>query len=352
MKCKSIVTNIIITVVIFCIAIVLSIVFQNLKVDEHVSTVFVFAVFLISLITDGYVYGILSAVCAVLAINYAFTYPYFALNFSIPVNLISAIVMMAVSILTSMLITKIKYYENMKAESEAERIRANLLRAVSHDIRTPLTTIYGASSTLRAKKEKLTTEQQDMLLKNIEADSEWLIQMVENLLSITRINTDKIDIKKTSVVLDELVDAVIEKFRNRHPDLRMEIDIPDEIIFISMDPILIEQVIMNLLENTVMHAKNMTLITFRVYTMNHRVVFEVEDDGCGIRKDRLKKLFTGTYAIETPIADSKKKNAGIGLTVCATIIKAHGGEISAENRKGGGALFRFTLDKEDGIDNE
>lgn len=352
MKCKSVIKNIIITVVIFFIAIVLSIVFQNLKVGEHISTIFVFTVFLISLITDGYAYGIFSAIGAVFAINYAFTYPYYALNFIIPANLISAIIMMAISILTGMLTTKIKQFEALKIESERECIRANLLRAISHDIRTPLTTISGASSTLRTRRDNLTAEQQDTLLKNIEEDSEWLIRMVENLLSITRINNDKIKIERTSIVLDELVDCVMEKFYKRNPGQKIEIDIPDEIIFVSVDPILIEQVLMNLLENAVIHAKNMTRIFFRVYTLARQVVFEVADDGCGIEEDRLKKLFKAPYETQSATVDSKKRNAGIGLTVCETIIKAHGGEISAENRKGGGALFRFTLNGEEMKDNE
>lgn len=352
MKSKSVIANVIIMIVIFFIAIILSIVFQELKVEEHISTIFVFSVFLISLVTEGYTYGILSAVGAVLAINYAFTYPYFVFDFIIPVNLMSAIIMTAISVLTSMLVTKVKYYETMKNESERERVRANLLRAVSHDIRTPLTTIYGASSTLRTKRDKLTEEQKDMLLKNIEEDSEWLIRMVENLLSITKINNEKIMIEKMPVILDELIDSVITKFGSRYPKQNIEIEIPDEIVFVAIDPILIEQVLLNLLENAVFHAKNMTLIIFRVYIQTKQVVFEILDDGCGIREDEMKKIFSDTYDIKANTTDTEKRNAGIGLAVCATIIKAHGGKISAQNRKSGGAVFRFALDKEEMTESE
>ena len=255
--------------------------------------------------------------------------------------------MTAVSILTGMLTTKIKNYEAEKAKSERERMSANLLRAVSHDLRTPLTAIYSASSILRNKKKMLTEEQQDVMLKNIEEDSEWLVRMVENLLSITRINNEKIKIEKTSVILDELIDSVMTKFLNRHPEQKVTIDIPNEIVVVSVDPILIEQVLMNLLENAVFHAENMNHIILRVFASERKVIFEIADDGCGIREDMLKDIFGGTYGTQNNSADGKKRNAGIGLSVCATIIKAHDGEISAENRKDGGALFRFTLGKED-----
>ena len=321
-------------------------------VHEHVTTIFVFAVFLISLLTEGYVYGVVSAVVSMLAVNYAFTYPYFALNFIIPVNLISAVIMMTVAILTGMLTTKIKLHEAEKAEGERERMRANLLRAVSHDLRTPLTTIYGASSMLRDKRKNLTEQQQDEMLRSIQEDSEWLVRMVENLLSITRIDSGKIRVVKTPTLLDELIDSVMTKFLKRYPGQEVSLDVPDELVVVPMDAILIEQVLINLLENAVLHAEGMTGLTLRVFTLGKKAIFEVMDNGCGIRENRLKQIFTGSYEGQEDAPDGKKRNVGIGLSVCATIIKAHGGEISAENRRGGGALFRFALEREDMTDDE
>lgn len=352
MKKKNAVMNFLISVGIFSVAVVLSILFQKLSVGEHVTTIFVFAVFLISRLTDGYIYGLISSICGMLAINYAFTYPYFALNFKISVNLISAVVMITVSVVTGMLTTKIKDFEMEKANNEREIMRANLLRAISHDLRTPLTTIYSASSTLRNKKNMLTERKQDIMLKNIEEDSEWLIRMVENLLFITRINNDQIKLKKTSVILDELVDSVMTKFLNRYPNQKVIIKIPEDIVVISADPLLIEQVLINLLENAVFHAIGMTYILLHVYTLGQNVVFEISDDGCGIRADKLKYIFKGAYNSRENAADSNKRNMGIGLSLCDTIIRAHGERITAENRKSGGALFRFILRKDDTGDDE
>lgn len=349
MERKKRIKNIFLSCGIFLVAVVLSLLFERLEVIEHITTIFVFAVFLISLLTDGYAYGIVSAVCGTLAVNYAFTFPYLTFNFDIPVDLISALIMTTVSVMTGMLTTKIKRYEAEKAKSERERMRANLLRAVSHDLRTPLTTIYSASSILRDKRDMLTEEQQDMMLKNIGEDAQWLVRMVENLLSITRISNEEIRIEKTPVILDELVDSVMTKLLKRYPNCRVDIDTPEEIVVLSVDPILIEQVLINLLENALLHAEGMTQLSLRAFVLGQKVVFEVADDGCGIAEDRLAELFTG---VQASTANTQKRSAGIGLSVCATIIQAHEGEISAENRRGGGALFRFTLKKEDAADDE
>ena len=326
----------------------LSLLFQYIfDVQEHITTVFVFAVFLVSLFTEGYLYGVFAAFIGTVAVNYAFTFPYFALNFMIPVNLISGIIMIAIAVLTSALTTKLKQHEAMKTESEKERMRANLLRAVSHDLRTPLTTIYGSSTTLLENSDAMTDEQKTKIITGIMEDSQWLIRMVENLLSVTRIDSGQVKIVKTSTVLEELIDSVILKFKKRYPLQTVELELPEDVVMIPMDGILIEQVIVNILENAVQHAQGMTRLSLHVFTLGNKAIFEIKDDGCGIHPKRLETLFTGYYATENEMADRQKKNAGIGLSVCATIIKAHGGSIKAENLKTGGAVFRFALDTEE-----
>ncbi len=336
------------TAVILAAAFFASLLFQNVfDVTEHITTIFVFAVFLISLITDGYLYGIFAAIISVLMVNYAFTFPFFKFNFTITVNLLSAIVMVIIAVLTSALTTKIKFHEAQKVEAERERMRANLLRAVSHDLRTPLTTIYGSSTTLLENADTLTTEQKTKMIGGIKEESQWLIRMVENLLSITKISGDQVKIYKTPTVMEELVDSVILKFKKRYPEQQVYINIPDDIILVPMDAILIEQVIINLLENAVQHSVGMTELTLSVYTLGKRAIFEVRDNGCGIEKEKLSRIFTGYFDENKILADGKKHNAGIGLSVCASIVKAHGGDISAENLSGGGAVFRFDLSMEE-----
>ena len=339
--------NVLFSAVILIAAFAISVLFQYVfDIYEHISTLFAFAVFLISMFTEGYAYGIASAFISTLAINYAFAFPYFAFDFITPVNLISAIVMVVIALLTGTLTTTAKRNREIKAESEKERMRANLLRAVSHDIRTPLTTIYGSAATLIENGNELSDAQKDKMLTGIKEDSVWLVRMVENLLSVTRIDSGNVKIIKTPTVTDELVDSVLLKFKKRYPKQLVTVSVPDEIIVVPMDALLVEQVIVNLLENAVMHAEGFKNLYLRIRKEGSKAVFEIEDDGCGIPTDKIAKLFEGNYEPKNSLADAQKKNAGIGLTVCATIIKAHGGEITAENLPKG-ALFRFILDTEE-----
>ena len=148
-KTLEIIKGMAITATIIAVCFVLCIVIQYIFDDTSlVPAIFVLGFFLTSVITKGYIYGTVATVISVMAVNFAFTFPLFAFDFTIPENIISALILFLVSIITCSLIIKIKMQEMIKAESEKERMRANLLRAVSHDLRTPLTTIYGSSSAL------------------------------------------------------------------------------------------------------------------------------------------------------------------------------------------------------------
>lgn len=316
--------------------------------DTLVPTIFVLGVFFVSLRTEGYVWGILASLVGVMMVNFAFTAPYFEIDFITPVNMFAAMVMLVIAIMTSTLTTKIKQQEKIKAESEKERMRGNLLRAVSHDLRTPLTSIYGATSVIMDNYDSISKEKQLRLLGEIHEDSQWLIRMVENLLSVTRIDDSITKIRKTPVVLDELLDSVIVKFNKHYPDQKVQIDVPNEFISIPMDAILIQQVLMNIMENAITHAKGMTELHVTVKIEENKAVFEIRDNGCGIAEERLERLFTGYLDREASVpTDGSRNNMGIGLSVCSTIIKAHGGNIYAKNMPEGGALFGFSLEVEE-----
>ena len=301
------------------------------RIEGVAMLIFMLAVFVTSMYTEGYAWGVAASLISVLAVNFAFLSPYFAFNFTLSENLFSGLVMLVVSIMTSTLTTRIKKQEQLRMESEKEKMRANLLRAVSHDLRTPLTSIYGACSTVIENYDSLDKEKTIKLLGEACSDAQWLTRMVENLLSVTRIDSEKVTVQKTPTVLDEL-----------------ELETPDAFIVIPMDSMLIQQVLMNLLENAALHAEGMTKLTLKVFTVGNRAVFEVTDNGCGIPRERLKTLFSGTGGTDPDVpADSRKHGMGIGLSVCAAIIKAHGGEIKAESRLGEGTTIRFWLETEE-----
>lgn len=308
--------------------------------------IFVLGVFLVSWRTQGYFFGVATSLMSVLAVNWAFTYPYWEFDLISPECISSAVVMLIVSIMTGALTTRLKQQEKLRAEAETERMRGNLLRAVSHDLRTPLTSIYGACSVIIENFDNIPREKQMELLRDIQSDSKWLNRMVENLLSVTRVDADKVRLSKHSVVLEELVDALLLKFHKHYPDTPVQLSIPDEFVNILMEPVLIEQVLMNLLENAVFHARGMRNLWLRVEIKNKHAVFSVEDDGCGIPEEKKAYLFTGISDSEAP-ADSTRSNMGIGLSVCRTIIRAHGSELKAGNRECGGAVFTFALEMEE-----
>ena len=313
--------------------------------------IFVLGVFLVSWRTQGYFWGIAASLISVLAVNYAFTYPYWAFDLISPECIASAVVMLIVATMTGALTTRLKKQEKVKAEAETERMRGNLLRAVSHDLRTPLTAIYGACSAMMENYDTFSREKHLKMLAGVSADAQWLVRMVENLLSITRIDAGDVELKKQDTVLEELVDALLVKFRKHYPGQKVQVSLPEEFLLIPMDAMLIEQVLMNLLENAVFHAKGMKNLWLRVERNQHLVIFRVEDDGEGIPEDRLPRLFTTHLGGDTP-SDSSRSSMGIGLSVCSTIVKAHGSRIYAQNRPEGGACFYFALELEDTSDVE
>ena len=308
--------------------------------------IFVLGVFLVSWRTQGYLWGIAASLISVIAVNWAFTYPYWAFDLISPECISSAVAMLIVAILTGGLTTRLKQQEKLKADAEKERMRGNLLRAVSHDLRTPLTAIYGACSAIVENYDGLSRETQLKLLKDMQSDAQWLNRMVENLLSVTRVDADTVRLSKNSTVLEELIDSLLLKFHKHYPDQKVHVEIPEEFVCIPMDAMLIEQVLMNLLENAIFHAHGMKNLWLRVTVRDRKAVFSVEDDGCGIPPERIDRLFTGLLGSEAP-TDTGRSNMGIGLSVCSTIIKAHNGQIKAFNRPKGGAAFSFALEMED-----
>ena len=318
------------------------------RIDDgsgYVNLIFVLAVATISRWTEGYFWGIFSAVSGVLLVNYVFTYPYWEFNFTITGYPFTFLAMLTVSMMISAMNTQIKKQERLRIETEKEAVRANLLRAMSHDIRTPLTSIVGNTAAILDNEGSFSPEQKRCLLEDVNEDAQWLIRMVENLLSVTRIDGAKVKVVKTPTVLDELIDSVLMKFSKKHPNQKVITQIPDEFVDIPMDSLLIEQVLLNLLENAVFHAKGMTELMLSVSLVGDKAVFEVADNGCGIPEDALQKIFSGSYEKSAAPVDGTRRNMGIGLSVCAAIVKAHGSDITAENRKGGGAVFRFALER-------
>lgn len=312
--------------------------------DVHVPLIFVLAVLIIALLTDGYFYGILAALTSVITVNYAFTYPYAKLDFSVYGYPLTFLTMLAVGCVVSALTSRVKEQERVWIESEKEKVRANLLRAVSHDLRTPLTSISGSLAAVLENDGALSREAREELLRDAWKDSEWLCRMVENLLSVTRIGDDGMGhLNKQEELLEEVVGEAVLSFRKRAPELDISVSVPEEPLFVPMDALLIEQVLLNLLDNAALHGGGTSKISVSAERSGSEAVLSVEDNGGGIPADRLDGLFDGALPAARTRKGDGHRGMGIGLTVCRTIVEVHGGTIFAENTQAGGARFTFTL---------
>ena len=304
--------------------------------DVYVALIFELTVVLVSRFTDGYLFGLLSSVVGVIGINYTISgYP------------LTFLVMLIVSVVVSTLTTQIKQQEKIRAEAEKEKMRGNLLRAVSHDIRTPLTSIVGGVSTLLDSGDQLDEATRTQLLENIRDESNWLVSVVENLLSVTRMTGEQTKIKKEMEAGEEVLSAAAMKIKKHYPEITVSVRAPQELLMIPMDVILIEQVLINLMENSIQHGGTTTRVEMQLRKEGENARFEVADNGQGIAREVFPKLFKGYLSHDEELTADGRRNMGIGLSVCMSIVQAHGGTMQAENREIGGALFSFTLPLEE-----
>lgn len=219
-----------------------------------------------------------------------------------------------------------------------EKMRADLLRAVSHDLRTPLASIVGLSSVL-IQDEGLTAEQRRDLLDEINKDARWLTRVTENILSITRFSGGEVHLNLEEEVMEEIVSSAIVKFHRTHADIPVLVDRPEEILLAPMDATLIEQVLINLFDNAATHGGHVREIHVSIVQEGEMLCVKVADDGVGLPRDALSEMFEGLRFSRS----DDGRNMGIGLSVCKSIIQAHKGYITAKNGANGGACFTFCL---------
>lgn len=313
----------------------------------NVTMVYILCVLMVARYTDGYVPGIIASVVSTFFINLVFTYPYMEFNFTLEGYPFTFACTLTIATITSAMTSRMKEQsailserEKLLMEAEKEKMRANLLRAVSHDLRTPLTGIIGTSSTYLENGDGLSETEKKNLIRNIYEDSNWLLNMVENLLSVTRIRDGNTQVAKTPEPLEEVIASAVQRFKKRVPDATVTVQAPEEFVMLPMDATLIEQVILNLLENAYCHGNPQKPIRLIAYLQAGQAWVQVADQGPGIPADRIPTIFDGS--IYTAGSSDSRKGMGIGLSICKSIISAHNGTIQASNLPGG-ACFTFSL---------
>lgn len=224
--------------------------------------------------------------------------------------------------------------EQSKVEAESEKLRNILLSSVSHDLRTPLATIAGASSILLLQEDKLPAAERRELLLSIHEESDRLTKIVSNLLDVTRLESSDINLNRNYYSIDELIGNVLLHLEYLLKNHQVQTVIEEDLPFLYVDGVLIEQLLANLLENAVKYTPEGTAITLTSVLENGQLIVSVADEGPGIIKGEEEKIFDKFYS---------SHGTGLGLAICKGIVTAHGGEIKAENREEGGARFIFII---------
>lgn len=231
--------------------------------------------------------------------------------------------------------------EKIRVAMEKEHLKGNLLRSVSHDLRTPLTGIVGASSLILSSGKGLDYESVENLIKDINEQAVWLTNLVENILNMTRLDKGKLVINKQIEVVDDIIDEAISHVTglSGRPFIK---NVPDGLIAIPMDGKMILQVLINLLTNAVIHTAKDCPVELTVKQERDFVVFTVEDGGAGIDPSIKGDLF-GAFVTSGKTGSDGRRGIGLGLAICKAVVEAHAGEITAGTSRLGGALFEFSL---------
>ena len=232
--------------------------------------------------------------------------------------------------------------EQAAVRAKNEALRANLLRAISHDLRTPLTSISGNADTLRSGWEKLDDETRERIFTDIYEDAQWLISLVENLLAVSRIEEGRMQLHLSPELPDEVIREALQHIRIPTAGHRITVDCGDELLLARMDARLISQVIINLVENALKYTPPGSSVVIGAEKQGDRVMIRVADDGPGIPDDLKPRVFEMFFTGDRKVADSRR-SLGLGLSLCRSIVTAHGGEITLTDNTPSGCVFTFSL---------
>ena len=321
--------------------------------DSNIIMLYIIAVLVISILTSKIYYCLGSSIVGVLVFNYLFTYPEFSFSAHDAGYPVTFLTMFITALIAGTLANKLKRNtliaeQNAREKEEAallaqnEQLRANMLRTISHDLRTPLTSISGNASTLISGGTALDETARQQIYTDIFSESMWLIEMVENLLYATRIEDGRMQLNISVEILDDIVQEAVRHTERTHPKRNIIVDMYDEIIPVMADANLIVQVIVNLMDNAVKYSDENSDVTVTVRRENAYAVISVSDHGTGISDEEKEKVFDMFYTGGSRSSDSRR-SLGLGLALCRSIITSHGGTISVSDNIPNGTVVSFTL---------
>jgi two-component system sensor histidine kinase KdpD len=258
--------------------------------------------------------------------------------------LLTFAIMLGVALIVSRLVQNVrrqaKAQASLEIEAETERIRSALLASISHDLRTPLAVMTGASSSLAENGDQLNAEDRRALAQSVYRQARGMSEQVAKVLEMTRLETGAIEVDRDWVALSEIVSSVLQRLDERMSDHRVIVELPDDLPLARVDATLIEQALGNLLENAAKHTPRETIVRVRAQRRETDLVVTVEDYSGGLPDRDLERIFAKFH--RGPV-ESAGTDMGLGLAICRAIVRLHGGQAWAERVAGGGTAFRFTL---------
>lgn len=317
--------------------------------ESAIITVYILGSLLVAVLTDKTRYWTFSSVAAVLLFNCLYAEPRFTLLYYDPRHTVTMLMLLLASLLAGGLTQTFRRRMQDKTAADvaaqSERLRADLLRSVSHDLRTPLTGISGDAQILLSKGAEMSGETRTQLYQHIYDNSEWLISMVENILFVTRLDNANQEIGLQTELLAELVDEALQHVSKKSADHIITRQVEDEMQLVTVDANMIIRVIVNLVNNAIKHTQSGSHIIVSAFCRDEdTAVVEVADDGpgLGLAAERVFDMFYSTPGTEA----GEPHGMGLGLALCKSIVKAHGGEIYCHENMPHGAVFGFTLQTE------
>ncbi len=335
------------TLLVLAISTALGFLFHTLNfTDANTITIYILGALLTALFTKNHICSIAFSLASVFLFNFLFTEPrlsFAAYESGYPVTFA---IMLIASLITGTLaienIRNAKEKEQIALHAKNEELRANLLRMISHDLRTPLTSISGNTENLLTNFEQIDEETRHQLLSDVYGDTQWLITLVENLLSITRISEGRMNLNISAQLVDEVVSEALKHVDRKGIEHKITMKCDEELLLADMDARLITQVIINLVDNAIKYTPKGSHILISGKEAGKYVEISVADDGYGIPDEQKADVFQMFYTGEHQVADCRR-SLGLGLALCESIVNTHGGTMTLKDNQPSGCIFTFTL---------
>lgn len=312
----------------------------------NIAMVYLLAVVVIALLFDRGA-AIASSILCVAAFDYVFVPPRGAFTVDDVQYLLTFAIMLVVALVISGLMENRRRQSAAQSalaiEAETERIRSTLLASISHDLRTPLAVMSGASSSLAENGERLSAEDRAALAHSIYAQARDMSEQVAKVLQMTRLETGAIKLERDWVSVAEIAGTVLARLKDKLAGHRLVVEIPNDLPLLRADATLLDQALANLLENAARHTPPGTVVQVRARSDDGELTLSVEDFGPGLEDSELERVFEKFQRGGSRDSEGTAGGVGLGLAICRSIARLHGGRVWGEKMPGGGAAFRIAL---------